>query len=239
MRSMIIAGSVVAAALIPSAASADPSVVDAYEALRASGVAPDLTYALEMDAGQWVTTSPDWGTPIPVLVDGSNGYVEILDEGTGGGSFETQIVLWRKADGAPLLGIAETAHLQPGMGASHVRFFESYAGRWEDLTGYVWPQVDLTDFMTDQMSVADLRDLTAIGASVYVDLPQHGLNAEARLTVPDELVRAVCDGEDWFVPADKEPYLRYCRNLSGALYRTMSVRWDRAEGRFFEGPRGR
>jgi hypothetical protein len=211
--------------VLPLQAGAQPSVVGYYEELRQSGAADDLTYALREEGKRWVTTSPDWGTPMPVTVDGPRGYMRILDDGTGGGSFETQVVLWRQADDLPLLGIAET-FLGPLPERTRLRFFGHDRHRWDEITDYSWPGVSLTDFMTPEMTVADLRALEAIRAAVYVELPRQGLRPAARLVYPVDEVSAVCDGADWFVPADPAPYLRFCRDLSPRLYRRIAFEWD-------------
>ncbi|WP_306150570.1 MULTISPECIES: hypothetical protein [unclassified Roseibium] len=218
-----------------SAGPAGPDVTRQYMALMKSGIAPDLRYAIRLDAGRWLTTSPDWETPMPVTVDAAKGTILILDEGTGGGSFETQVALWPGSGGTPLLGIAETAMIQPGQESSRVRFFEPIAGKWTEQTGYVWPDISLADFMPGEMTIADLRDLKAIGSSVQVRFPQGGKDAEASLMVPQETVQAVCEGEDWFVPADKGPYLRYCERIAEGLFRSLLLKWSSDKGRFQKG----
>lgn len=220
-------------AAAPSPAGSD--VASQYMALMKSGIAPDLRYAIRSEAGRWLTTSPDWETPMPVTVDEGKGIIRILDEGTGGGSFETQVALWPGSGGSPLVGIAETAMIQPGQEPTRVRFFEPIAGMWSEQTGYVWPDLSLADFMPGEMTIADLKDLKAIGAAVAVRFPQGGKDAEARLIVPKETVKAVCEGEDWFVPADKAPYLRYCERIADGLFRALPVKWASEEGRFVKG----
>jgi hypothetical protein len=110
---------------MPISGFAGPSVIEAYDELRAAGLLPDLPYELRVEGGRWVTTSPDWGTPMPVTVDGPAGYALVLDEGTGGGAFELQLVLWRQADDLPLLGVATTLLDGGYRETSHVRFFRS------------------------------------------------------------------------------------------------------------------
>lgn len=234
----VIAAVLAALILAPLAAAAQPSVVVYYEDLRQSGAVRDLTYALRREGGRWVTTSPDWGTAMPVTVDGPNGYVRVMDEGTGGGSFETQIVLWRQADDLPLLGIAETGFL-PQPGNTRLRFFAHDRHEWNELTGYSWPGVSLADFMTPDMTVADLRDLEAIRAAVYIALPRQGLRPVARLTVPEAEVAAVCGGKDWFDPDDPGPYLRYCGRLRDRLYSRIAFDWDPVAVQFRMGAKGR
>jgi hypothetical protein len=211
--------------------AAQPSVVAYYQELRQSGVAGALPYALSQQGGAWVTTSPDWGTAIPVTVDGPRGYIRILDEGTGGGAFETQIVLWRQADGLPLLGLAETP-VGPDASDTRLRFFAHDRHHWDDVTGYAWPGVALSDFMLDTMTVEELRVLQGIRAAIQIVLPREGLSPEARLVLPEAEIRAVCQGEDGYVPADPAPYLTYCRRLEGRLHRVVSFVWDPVAVRF-------
>lgn len=220
---------------LAGAAFADPAVVEAYRAIRASGVAPDLTYELRAGPGGFVTTSPDWGTDIPVEVDAANGWLRIADEGTGAGLYETQIVLWRQTGGTPLVGIAETLFEPPYPGATRVRFFGEEGANWGEWTAYVWPAPELADFLPDDLTIADLRALRATRAAIYVTLPRHGLDARAQLVTRDEEIRAVCGGEDWFVPADPAAYLRYCARVAGRLGREIPLRWIREEGRFEAG----
>jgi len=229
------AASAGAAPSAAGSASAGSSVASQYIALLKSGIAPDLRYAIRLEAGRWVTTSPNWDTPMPVTVDAANDYISIHDEGTGGGSFETEVALLFGTGGGPLVGIAETSIVQPGQETTRVRFFEFFAGSWSEQTGYVWLDLSLADFMLGEMTIADLRDLKAIGASVDVALPRGSKDAEASLIVPKKTIQAVCKGEDWFVPADKGPYLRYCEHIAEKLFRFIPLQWNATEGRFMKG----
>lgn len=235
-KAMISLGCIV----IAQGAFAAPSVVEAWQEIHNQGVAGELLYELRQEGGRWVTTSPDWGTPMPVTVDGTNGFVEIVDEGTGGGSLRTQVVLWRMADGQPLVGLGETSYSPPYPDTTRVRFFGHEDGHgWADWSDYVWPDPDIADFMTDDMSVGDLRALEAIGVQVAVSLPQHGTSPVAQLITRDTEISAVCGGEDWFVPSDPAPYLRYCDQLSGQLFREIEVIWNKDEYQFEMGARSR
>ncbi|MCI2398742.1 hypothetical protein [Aliiroseovarius subalbicans] len=214
-------------------AVADPSVVDAYRDIRR--VTPDLTYDLRQQGNGWVTTSPDWGTALPITVNGPAGFVEIMDEGTGGGSYRTQIVLWRAGDGTPLVGIGETAYTPPWPDTTRVRFFGKDGENWSDWTDYVWPDVTLADFMPDDMRISDLRALEAIRAQVFVTLPQKGTRPVAQLITHDSEIAAVCKGETWFVPSDPAPYLTYCDRLQDHLFHTLDLDWIKSEARFEKG----
>ena len=222
----------IAAMLAGGAAMADPAVVEAYHALKASGVAGELTYELRPAKGGWMTTSPDWGTDMPVVVDGANGFIEVLDEGTGGGSFRQQVVLWRMSDGTPLLGLGETAYDPPYPMTTRVRFFAPYGDGWEEWRQGLWPDPGLEDFLPNQATIADLRTLEEVDARILVDLPRHGVDITATLVTPDTHINAVCGGEDWFVPADPDAYLAYCNRVAGQVRRELSIAWDKENYQF-------
>jgi hypothetical protein len=221
--------------LAANTALAEPSVVAAYSGLRASGAAPDLAYDVREAPGGFATISPDWGNAIPVEVDAANGWMRIADEGTGGGSFEAQVVLWRLDHGAGLLGIAESVFDPPHPGASRVRFFSDDYGRWGEWTEYTWPKVTLADFLPGDMTIDDLRALEDLRSVVHVTLPREGRDALARLVTRDEEIAAVCGGEDWFVPADPAAYLRYCARIAPRLAREIVLHFDGELGRFTKG----
>ena len=64
----------------------------------------EYKYLLTRKSGEWFTqSSADY--EMPVIVDIANGYIEISDEGTGGGSNFIQVVLFRKMDKTPCVGI--------------------------------------------------------------------------------------------------------------------------------------
>lgn len=223
-------------AILPlQALAGGASVVEAYADIRAAGFVSDLSYDLRQTDSGWVTTSPDWGNDMPVTVDASNGYIEIWDEGTGGGSFQVQVVLWRQADGQPLVGIAQTGYEPPYAEMTDLSLFGFDGTAWDNWTSYAWPEISLADFMPDDMSIGDLRALKATGASVHITLPQHGLNPVAYLTTRDEEIKAVCGGAEWFVIEDPTPYYLYCELLEARLYRQMEIIWDKDAVQFSKG----
>ena len=54
-------------------------------------------YELKENNGQWTTLSPDTEEPIAAVVDLKNGFIEIVDQGTGGGE-------WTYLDGSGMRG---------------------------------------------------------------------------------------------------------------------------------------
>ena len=219
-------------------AEARQNVVDYYAELQQIAHL-DLEYSLEKRGKKWVTQNLSWDEKIPVIVDLKAGYIFFSDGGTGGGNFETQIVLWRKSDGSPLIGIAEVGFDPPYPGNSRVRFFEKENKRWRDVTSYVMPRIAISDYLSATMTMRDLRAMHAINSSIYVSLPRRGTAISAYLVVKETYTNAVCNGEDWFNPGDTAPYLRYCDHMEGRIDTLIRLTWNKEESRFVTGKKTR
>jgi hypothetical protein len=214
-----------------SGTNENDSVVDYYTQLQSiEGL--ELEYPLTKKNGKWVSVNMSWETDFPAIVDLKSGYIFFTDEGTGGGNFDTQIVLWRRSDGSPLIGIAEVSYDPPYPLLWRLRFFEQDQDSWLDTTDYVLPKIGVSSFLTDNMTLADLNAVHDIGSGITVELPRKGTSIKAYLVVKDIYVNAVCNGEDWFEPGDKAPYFRYCENVRGLANTLILLKWNKQEGRF-------
>ncbi len=65
-----------------------------------------ISYKIENIEGEWISQS-NAGYEIKAKVDIINGYIEIIDEGTGGGTIKLHVVLYRKKDGSALIAVSE------------------------------------------------------------------------------------------------------------------------------------
>lgn len=229
---LVLAVATAAVALPTSAAvaqSRDGGIVGAYREIVRSF--PGFRYPVERRDGRWTSRNLSSGEAMDIVVDTANGYILITDEGTGGGSFETQAVLWRTSDRSPLVGIAESLIDGEGAGETRLRFYGRHDGRWEDATDHIWPGAPLDVFLRADMTVGDLRALRAAGGRPHIRLPRKGTAIEVRLGLYADKVRAVCKGEDWITVPDRTPYLTVCR-LQGRFRASLAYRWSREEGRF-------
>jgi len=217
-------------------ANARDSVVDYYRELQAIERF-ELDYPLRKKGKGWVTRNLSWDSDVAAIVDTKSGYIFFSDEGTGGGNYETQIVLWRKTGGAPLIGIAEVGYDGAYPGGSRLRFFDKFDGNWTQITDYVMPEIGISDFLDDDMTIADLNALKGIRSDVYYVLPRKGTTIRAYLVTRDTYANAVCNDEDWFNPGDPAPYLRYCKTMQGRIETLIRVEWNKPDGRFTRGDR--
>jgi len=198
-----------------------------------------LDYPLRREGKQWLTTNGEWHKAIPVTVDLKNGYMFFTDEGTGGGNFDTQVVLYRKSDKTPLIGIVENGYDPPYPGHANVRFFSLDSKNWQNDTVWAWPKISIDDFLTSDMTIADLRAIKAVGAAVYVRLPRKGTSATAYLIINEDIAQAVCRGDSSIVVGNVAPYQDYCHRLKGRMFNRIEVLWNKKEGRFLAGEKSR
>ena len=237
-RILVIAILLLASSFFSHSAEARENVVDYYRQLQQIQ-AFDLNYPLKKEGKGWVTRNLDWDSNIPVIVDVQAGYIFFSDEGTGGGNYETQIVLWRKSGGEPLIGISEVAYDPPYPDGSRLRFFEKDGKRWIEVTDFVVPGISISDFLAQDMTIGDLNALKAIGTRVYIALPRVGTTIRAYLVTKDSYANAVCNEEDWFVPGDPAPYLHYCKVLQNRVNNLIRIDWNKRQGQFTFGDKGR
>lgn len=222
--------------LVASMVEAKDTVVDYYHELQMfPGLG--LEYPLVQKNGQWVSKNIFWDTDIPAVVDIAAGYIFFSDEGTGGGNFDTQIVLWRKPDGAPLIGIAEVSYDAPYPMLDRLRFYEKFGSQWQDVTGFMLPELGIASFMPTEMTIADLETLRDIGTNITVSLPRVGTSIQVYLVIKETYTDAVCSGAGWFSPYDPTPYYRYCKTLEGRMFTQITLDWNKSEERFILGSR--
>jgi len=226
------------AAAMNGAMAAGSDIVSLYSDLQSRG-GFGLNYRIERTGGGWSTFNSEWKTRIPVRVDLRNGYLYFTDEGTGGGNFDTQARLFHKSSGAPMLVIVENGYNPPYPEDTKTRLFSKSGSAWQDDTGWMWPKLSLDDFLTDEMTIADLRAMKALRAKIYVSLPPKGRVPVAYLVVNETMTRAVCGGDKSFVVKDKAPYLRYCNQLKDRLFNAIEIDWNTERDRFEAGRKTR
>ncbi|MBZ0216413.1 MAG: hypothetical protein K8F25_07670 [Fimbriimonadaceae bacterium] len=220
--------------LLASSANAKPGILQYYAELQSGGSAK-LEYEIENRDGKWVVKASAWDEYLPIEVDQRNGYIKIVDEGTGGGAEEIQVVLWRLENGVPLIGIAQ-AIFDDGAPATHtLSFFRKRKGSWWDVTDSVFSPVVPRDFIRVAETPHDRMSLTAIDARVYYELPKTGTTIGAYLALKKEMINAVCNDSDMIVVPEPEMYHHYCNDLNSRMANAMRFDWDKQEVTFSTG----
>ena len=109
-------------------------------------------YVLNYENNKWWTMNPLLEDTIYPTVDKEKGFIEIVDDGTGGGTITTQVALYQKSDGTPLIGISITE--MDGVNIyGRVHFMEYHNGKWEMVSDKVLPEITAKNFMKPNYNI--------------------------------------------------------------------------------------
>jgi hypothetical protein len=177
-------------------------------------------YPLTQENGQWTSVSPDTQEPLPALVDIKNGFIEIVDPGTGGGEWTYRIVLFRMADGNPVIGVTHTFF--DGAGLQHTYFFL----RPEDSKRLDWTRetikaVSAFDFLPADN--AEEEHIVQALLPVSLELPRQGTSVKA--VVFTGLEQIYCRDTD-------NEYADYCGLFTRVQHKEIVFKWNRDKGTF-------
>ncbi len=216
---------VAVSSLYVGSVEAKEGILQYYSELR-DFAGSKLEYKIEQRSGKWVVKASAWDEYLPVEVDERNGYIRILDEGTGGGAEEIQIALWRLENGDPLIGISQSI-FDSGTPATHtLLFFRKRKGNWLDVTDSVFEPVRPRDFIMVAETPEDRMSLTTIGARIYYELPKTGITIGAYLALKTEMINAICNESDTIVISDPSMYHHFCNDLNDRMANAMPFDWD-------------
>lgn len=189
-----------------------------YRNLRAPFAPPG--YPLTQKNGQWTSISPDTEEPIDAVVDIKNGFIEIVDPGTGGGEWTYRVVLFRMADGNPLLGITHTFF--DGAGQTHKYFFlRPEDPKRIDWTNETIKAVSGFDFLP--LDNAEEEAIVQALLPVSLVLPRQGTAVKA--VVYTGLEQIYCRG-------DENEYSDYCGLFRQVQRQEITFTWDKVRGVF-------
>lgn len=178
-------------------------------------------YELKERNGTWTTQSPDTGEPIAsVVVDIKNGFIEILDEGTGGGEWTYRMALFRMADGNPVIGITKTYFDGAGLDQKYY-FLRPEDSRKSDWTKETIKEVSGFDFLP--LDNAEEERIVNALLPVSLELPRQGTSLKA--TVYTGLEYIYCRGDD-------NEYADYCGLFKQLRRKEIVFKWNREKGKF-------
>ncbi|MFG1358217.1 hypothetical protein [Xanthobacter pseudotagetidis] len=198
-------------ALAPAAGAQKLDIVDLYREMQVARGAGFPTYEITETNGKATASGGILYGPrarITLTLDRPRFYLRIDDRGDddGASAFITEFVMWLDREGFPLVGLSERG-LKGGVPfAGRVRFYSRASGRWNLVTGEVFPTPDETVCGTAHEEIDESTSAwEGLGRAVAV-LPRAGTD-----------IAVWCVG-----PSPKAG--------TGAL-----VEWDRANGRFRNG----
>lgn len=174
--------------------SSGQNVLDYYKTLPASFFSDHgegaFKYAISKRNNVWLCKSIA-GYDISPTVDIRNGYIEINDEGTGGGSILTKVVLFRKKDRSPLIGIT-IGSFNGFFFDSSTHFYEKQNGHW--MLTYPFPAFSIGRFLDPKYHTNCFKHDPNItpNLTALVNLPQYGTQVlvEANFSKFDFLIES-------------------------------------------------
>ena len=200
------------------------TVIDYFEKLP-----PEIIddYKIENAEGEWISKS-NAGYEIFPTVDIINGYIEIIDEGTGGGTTKLQVVLFRKKDGSALIAISKYTNDGGMYIESRINFMEYKNEEWIDVTYDIQPSITCNNFVNQGFDMPDFpEDFHEMFGIVY-NLPQYGTTIEISLIVGG--LTLICDGTMESLPADKK---LVCDFIDNTKKTPIKLYWDKPNRKFY------
>ena len=200
------------------------SVLDYFDKL------PDsvrMSYKISNSKGKWVSTSIA-EYEINPIVDLRNGYIELIDEGTGGGVSKLQVVLYRKKDASALIGVS--SYIGDGVWIEHSLVFLEYKNQqWIDVSSEVLPNLSYKDFVKETYEMPDFPESYYEISTIYYKLPQHGTSIKASLDLGGLFL--ICDGTMNALPANKNLVCDFIANIKET---PLALFWDKKNKRFYQ-----
>lgn len=179
-------------------------------------------YPLVETKGKWKAISPSNDEILleDVVVDLKNGYIEITDPGTGGGEWTTRCVLFRMANGTPVLGLSRT-FFDGATILQDLYFLRPEDPQKLDWTTYTMPAVDGFNFLRDDS--AEEEAIVKKLLPVTIELPRQGTSVKA--WVYTGLKELYCRG-------DENEYSDYCGLFQQVRRTEITFKWNREKGKF-------
>jgi len=185
-----------------------------------------ISYKIENIEGEWISQS-NAGYEIKATVDIINGYIEIIDEGTGGGNVKLQVVLYRKKDGSALIAVSE--FIYDGIFLEQeIEFYEYNKELCLNVKKKVLPNIELANFLSVDYSMSDFSEDYNEMFAINYDLPQYGTTIE--VSFDEGGLQFICDGT---METNLENQKLVCDFLGNIENYRLKLYWDKIKGKFY------
>lgn len=222
--------------LAPLSAKDKASVVEIYQSLPLEAFAHQGTthrYSLDPLGNKWKTKSTA-GYPMDAVVDSENGYLEIVDRGTGGGFVTHELaVLDSKARGRVVI-LNIFAGNDTRASSAGLKIFVRQGTNWKDVTAEVFPGINWTMFyQPNQWNMEELKQAVALAKREKIELvryklPRIGTSLRASFLRENIIIRGQYAAEG--LTAEES---RLLLSLANTLARSrIMLKWNREKGVF-------
>lgn len=212
------------------------NVVDYYNELPTSIFADkdlgNIKYPLSKKGDTWIAQSfADY--EFNPIVDLANGYIDINDEGTGGGNVLLKVVLFRKSDEAPIIAVSKGGF--NGMYTeSSITFYEKLNNTWVEATD-VFPSIEIDRFLHNKYKERSYKKdaIVTPNLTTLTELPQVGtrLNVYLNFNKFDYLIASNQN------PLTYKSFTETEREKLGAIIDNIAIesfelKFDKIQGKF-------
>ena len=193
-------------------------------------------YKLIYKNKKWVTNSFA-GIEFETVVDIKNGFIEIDDQGTGGGSIKYQVVLFATKNKKDYIGISK---IMEGAVETNARYkFLCYKNKkWLDVTAKIMPALKIRNFIKPGFSNQQItKAITLLKQKInktdwfIVNLPRHGLTAKVKFNTDQFIIERLKSAEK-VSKSDVELVKNMLENIK---YNNADLKWDWKKGKFIIG----
>lgn len=200
---------------------AQRNVLDAYRELKKHDTELNY-YKLYQKADKSWNTNSSADYEMPITVDFKNGYIEFKDDGTGGGSINIQVVLFRTLDKKELVGVI-TERFDGYIFTSTYHFWKSTDSGWKDVTKEVLPTAfNYADFIKNKSK--NISPDFYKNIKYRISLPQHGTTAK--------LYWYFSEQKDCSDNNDNQSYCDSLKKMKENSYTYLKLTWDKTNTRF-------
>ncbi len=211
------------------------SVLDYYQMIPAKLISINPEYPskfkIENKGGKFITqSSADY--EITPTIDFKNGYLNITDEGTGGGTVIHEMAIFIDANKTRYIAANTTEH--DGIGVnSKLRFYVLEAERWIDVTSKILPKLSWRDFF----SGSSLKNISPVLSKEHLSklqicytLPRYGTTVKASIST-------VLFNTTVFHMGDTPKELKAAARklIESISFKEIELNWDLKEGRLKTG----
>lgn len=210
------------AALIVAMPAYGQSIVEHYNALVRQ-IRDPYAYTLTQTGAGWRAKSEDRAN-IVAVVDIGNGFIQINDEGTGGGNLVTEVALFKPTSGGPIVALSQRFYQGTDAWGGMAQVFRSVNGRWQPL-----PATDLPPLMPPLFLPARANPLVPHDGNtrpVAVYLPRVGTTVNVYLTAAAQ--GDDCPTQNWLGTDDPA---QGCKELAAAPTH-VELAFDKQRGAF-------
>jgi len=219
------------ASSLSSSKKSIPKMVKYYQEIDQSQILPKeyLTYKLFKKHNYWKAKEiqyEDAQTVIPYIKDE---YLQI-DQETANGFEILSLKLWEYKVKRPLVCITKNLFFQ----SSEIFCVSKEKDKWYKVN--FMPKDDVSIFLSDDMSIKDLKILKNINMTLYYGISDKNDFIVVAKNINSKEVKNICSKDSSIDIDNRDDYLYYCNHLENRLKPTFTYVFDKNNFKFIKKP---